>query len=66
LGGDHGYEEEIIEYMGSKFRVKIVDGSLICPICNNYYFYSPKDLILHIIAHTKSFEDKLRPSPRKY
>ena len=56
--------EVIVEYMGSRLKVKVAGSNYICPVCDKYYFASVKDLLFHIVAHATSFERKLKPAPR--
>lgn len=60
LEGRHeSYEEVTIDYAGSTFRTRKINGSLFeCPICRGALFYSEKDLIRHIIGHALLSEEQ--------
>ena len=50
--------DKLVEYAGVRLMVKRdkVTGLLKCPICGDdkpSYFFTPKDLILHIIMHAQ-------------
>ncbi len=50
------WEEVVIEYAGGKVKTRRdkVTGLIMCPLCNPdkpTYFFSERDLFLHIKAH---------------
>lgn len=48
-----------IEYEGSVVYVKVnKEGLYICPICDKALFQTPRDLMLHIVAHAKGYTEK--------
>jgi hypothetical protein len=48
-----------VEYEGSLIYVKInKDGLYICPICEDALFHTPRDLMLHIVAHAKGYTER--------
>jgi hypothetical protein len=52
-------ETVVVEYAGSLFRARKVNGSLLeCPVCRSALFYSEKDLIRHVIGHAMLGEER--------
>ncbi len=57
----------IIEYKGSIVEAERDERGLYsCPICNKYLFYSPSDLMHHIVSHAKGIIKHVRPAPRRH
>jgi hypothetical protein len=56
LGGD----VIVVDYEGSIVYARVnKDGLYVCPVCEVALFQSPRDLMLHIMAHAKGYTEKL-------
>jgi len=54
---EEGYVK--VEFEGSVIYTTVnKDGLYICPICREALFQSPRDLMLHIIAHAKGYTQR--------
>ncbi len=59
LGAEGEWKETVVEYRGMKIKAYVNEktGLYACPICGlgerASYFFSERDLLQHIIAHTR-------------
>ncbi len=60
-----GEESVIIEYDGSIIRATKQGGLYKCPYCNAL-FYTPKDLLHHIVAHAKGLLNAQREPANRW
>jgi len=62
----------VIEYHGVRLRVKRdkQTGLMACPLCGvgdeATYFFTPEDLLRHILAHVKGYMRHKRKAPVRH
>ena len=61
-----GLEEEKVECCGSVvFAPKDHRGFYVCPICKEAVFFTPHDLMRHLIAHALGVLSRRHKVPRR-